>query len=173
MSLFLSEWKHGYEIFLDFAEMSWSPHISCAFDDYDDTKIHASATILDVNLVDGLANALPESIQKDFIGRFNGTTTFILDRINIHEFIHLNFNYAMKVTGDVDRANEAVNLAFSQMLMEYEFWHKEDIVHLYANLIFYGMIDNPMPMFFAIPPQSEWDTKYYTGWAGYPNAFRD
>ena len=169
MSLYLSEWDNGYEIFRDFAELAWSPSIECVPDDFDGTKIKAAVYFMSIDAVESLADNLDDNLHDEFIKRFNLATAVILEKLDVKKFIHLNFNYAMKLSSDYDRANTAVNVAFQQFIMEYEFWNKVTVTQLYTNFIFYGMLTDPAPAFFAIPPMNDWDIKYKYGCAGYPH----
>ena len=171
MSLYLSEWKFGYEIFRDFAELAWNPLIECELNaDFSGDKYKVSVSFLDVDLVNSLADRLePDDLKKEFIGRFNIITDKLFDLLRIKDFISVNYNYAMKTTGgDLDQANKVVNLAFQQHIMEFEFWNKRPLTELYANLLFYGTISDPGSVFFVIPPMNEWDSVYRFGWPGYP-----
>ena len=160
MSLFLTEWLTGPSDFMFFADMAWQPFVQCytVNDLEEDKEVKTKLSFFNVEATKKFISLLGPEMGKRFANRLDRATEIILKKVEAQTFIRMNF---MTLYGrnakDLEKTSEELSFLFDMFLMDYEFWHKTDLIEMYTNIIFYGMVEDPKPYFFSLPPLSQWD----------------
>ena len=169
MSLYLSEWLDGPYDFGMFCDVAWSPQILCSVNKtntLEEVKVFVS--LFDLPMLHSLVESLGVETREQFIKRLDIATEFVLRKIKPREFIGAKFkDIYTKNNGDLKKTSIQLSQLFSDYILEIEFWNRVDFIELLINLIFYDTPINPKPMFFLVPPMSEWND--IDGWADWQN----
>jgi hypothetical protein len=165
MSLYLSEWLDGPYDFGMFCDIAWSPQILCSVDKINTLEeVKVFVSLFDLPMLHSLVESLGDETGKQFTERLDKATEGILTKIKARDFIGANFKKVYtKNKGDLKKTSVQLSQLFSDYVLEIEFWNRVDFIDMLINLIFYGTPTNPKPMFFLVPPMSEWDD--IDGWA--------
>ena len=157
MSYFLSEWIGGYEVFLQVGEMSWYPEIQIKQEDLDLGHATASVSFFDVEKINALVELLGPDTGNTFVTRLNIISKYMYEKIGLEKFFKKNLVDCIKMADTLEDASQEITYRFCGMLLDFEFWHRVNLVEVFANLIFYGTWEFPKPFIFLIPPLNEWE----------------
>lgn len=158
MSLYLSDWYNGPVQFIDFGEFAWDPAIKLKFNKDKPWAVSSFVTAFNMDELGEFVGILGEDLGKRFIERFDNASDVIFELLQTQKFIEANVNIIYKFTGkNIDTTSEIITELFNKYILDFEFWHHIDLLEVYTNLIFYGVAYDVKPLFFVVPPMSEWN----------------
>ena len=164
MSYFLSEWIGGYEVFLEVGEMSWYPEIKLKQEDLDLGHATVSVSFFDVEKINALVDLLGPGVGNKFVDRLNIMSKYMYDKIGLEKFLKNNLLDSIKKKSTLEEASLEITHRFWDMLLDFEFWNRVNLVEVFANLIFYGTWEFPKPLIFFVPPLNDWEESDWTGY---------
>ena len=162
MSLFLTEWLTGPSDFMFFADMAWQPIVQCytvnELEGDGAKEVRTKLSFFEIETTKKFIALLGPEMGRRFANRLDRATEIILKKVEAQTFVKANFlTLYNRNAKDLEKTSEELSFLFDMFLMDYEFWNKTDLIAMYTNIIFYGMIDDPKPYFFTLPPLSQWD----------------
>lgn len=158
MSLYLSDWLDGPFYAAEALENAWDPMLVCSFSEQNKFAVNTYITLFDREILLDFIEGQDPDVMERFVVRLDAATSIILKVLQVKKFVEVNFRPAFEAAGkDLVKASESLSVLLDQFILDYEFWSRRNLIDLYINLIFYGMPDNPCPLFFVLPPLSSWD----------------